>query len=186
MKRVTLSLFGVLIFLKSFSQHCPWDCSGMVIVETPVANEKMNKLKPVLVDEEKNVITDTIYGTDQPTYDRCDLLSYDDFTKMRTQKIAIYHGYEYDTFYHFAAGSYMVKYNFCEYRDKKLYLRYIDPNSKSKVYRYIEVPANSRIHLHDYNSQLRERKTDEIKKALKPSVLVLNCEEWNLKKQDCK
>jgi hypothetical protein len=33
---------------------------------------------------------------------------------------------------------------------------------------------------------MRERKTEEIKNDLKASVLVLNCEEWNLKKQDCK
>ena len=186
MKQALLSFFGVLIFLRSFSQHCPWDCSGMIIVETPVAKGMVYKLEAVLVDEEKKVIVDTMYGTDKPTYDRSDLLSYDDFTKERTKKIAIHHWYEYDTFYHFAAGHYIVKFNFCEYQDKRLYLRYSDPSFKSKVYQYIEIPATNRVHLHDYNSQLRERKTEEIKNDLKASVLVLNCAEWNLKKQDCK
>ena len=186
MKKALLSFFGVLILLKSFSQHCPWDCSGMIMVETPVAKGMVYKLKPVLVDEEKRVIVDTMYGTDKPTYDRCDLLFYDDFTRQRTKKITIHHWYEYDTFYLFAAGRYIVKYNFCEYQDKKLYLRYSDPSSKSKVYSYIEIPENVRIHLHDYNSQMRERKTEEIKNDLKSSVLALNCEEWSLKKQDCK
>jgi hypothetical protein len=138
-----------------------------------------------LVDEEKKVIVDTMYGADKPTYDRCDLLFYDDFTKQRTKKIAIRHWYEYDTFYHFAAGHYIVKYNYCEYEGKKLYLRYSDPSSKS-VYHYIEIPADIRVHLHDYNSQLRERKTEEIQNDLKASVFVMSCEEWNLKKQDCK
>ena len=186
MKRLLLVFCCGFTLADSLAQHCPWDCSGMIIVETPAAKETIYKLDPVLVDEQKNVITDTIYGTDQPTFDRCDLLYYDDFTKMRTQKITLYHGYEYDTFYHFAAGHYIVKYNFCEYQDKKLYLRYIDPNSKSKVYHYIEIPATIRIHLHNYNSQLRQRKTEEIKNDLKSTVLVLNCEEWNLRKQDCK
>ena len=186
MKQALLSFFGALIFLSSFSQHCPWDCSGMIIVETPVAKGMVYKLEPVLVDEEKKVIVDTMYGTDKPTYDRCDFLSYDDFTKQRIKKIAIHHWYEYDTFYHFAAGHYIVKFNFCEYQDKRLYLRYSDPSSKSKAYQYIEIPAVNRVHLHDYNSQLRERKTEEIKNDLKASVLVLNCAEWNLKKQDCK
>ena len=186
MKPILLAVCSGLIFFKSFAQHCPWDCSGMIIVETPVAKGVVYELEPVLVDEEKKVIVDTMYGTDKPTYDRCDLLFYDDFTKQRTEKIAIHHWYEYDTFYHFAAGHYIIKYNFCEYRDKKLYLRYSDPSSKSKIYHYIEIPGNIRVHLHDYNSELRERKTEEIKNDLKTSMLVLNCQEWNLKKQDCK
>ena len=185
MKAVLLLLCVSCLLVKGFAQHCPWDCSGMIMVETPVAKGVVYNLEPVLVDEEKRVIVDTMYGTDKPTYDRCDFLSYDDFTKQRTKKIAIHHWYEYDTFYHFAAGRYIVKYNYCEYRDRKLFLRYSEAPAKSKIYHYIEIPAGNRIHLHDYNSQLRERKTDEIRNDLKESVLVLHCEEWNLKKQDC-
>ena len=59
----------------------------MIIVETPVEKGTLYKLEPVLVDEEKKVIVDTMYGTDKPTYDRCDLLFYDDFTKQRTKKL---------------------------------------------------------------------------------------------------
>jgi hypothetical protein len=60
MKQALLSFFGALIFLRSFSQHCPWDCSGMIIVETPVAKGMVYKLEPVLVDEEKKMIVDTM------------------------------------------------------------------------------------------------------------------------------
>ena len=186
MKRALLLFCGGFLTLEGFAQHCPWDCSGMILVETPVEKGMVYKMEPVLVDGDKKVIVDTMYGTDKPTYDRCDFLSYDDFTNQRTKKIAIHHWYEYDTFYHFAAGRYVVKYNFCEYQDKKLYLRYSEASATSKIYHYIEIAASNRIHLHDYNSQLRERKTEEIKKDLKDSVLVLNCQEWNLKKQDCK
>jgi len=186
MKRVFLFFCGGLLVLKGFAQHCPWDCSGMIVLETPVAKGTLYKLEPVLVDEEKKVIVDTMYGTNKPTYDRCELLFYDDFTKQRAKKIAIHHGYEYDTFYHFAAGQYILKYNFCEFRDKKLYLRYSDASSKSKIYHYIEIPDANRIHLHDYNSQLRERKMEKIKNDLKGSVLVVSCEQWKLKKPECK
>ena len=31
-------------------------------------------------------------------------------------------------------GNYIVHYNFCEYQDKKLYLRYNDPYSKKTLY----------------------------------------------------
>jgi len=165
MKRVSLVFCGVLVFLKGFAQHCPWDCSGMIIVQTPVAKTMIYKMEPVLVDEDRKVIVDTLYGADKPTFDRCDFLSYDDFTRRRTEKIAIHDSYEYDTFYHFAAGHYIVKYNFCDYQDKKLYLRYTEPSAKSKIYHYLEIPASNRIHLHDFNSQLRGRKTEEIKKS---------------------
>jgi len=84
MKRALLFLSGGFLFLAGFSQHCPWDCAGMVIVETAVAKGMVYKMDPVLVDEDKKVIVDTMYGTDKPTYDRCDFLSYDDFTKQRT------------------------------------------------------------------------------------------------------
>jgi hypothetical protein len=185
-KHFLLICCGCLAFLNNSAQHCPWDCSGMIIIETPVPKEKIYALKPVLVDEERNVIIDTIYGTDEPTYDRCDLMFYDDFVKDRTGKIAIHPFYEYDTFYHFASGEYVVKYNYCKYREEKLYLQYSDPYAKSTLYHYIEIPNGIRIHLHDYNNQLRERKTEEIKADLKNSVLILNCNEWNLKKPDCK
>jgi hypothetical protein len=186
MKRMLLSVFISLLCHKNFAQHCPWDCSGMLLVNTSVSKVTIYKLKPVLVDEAKRPIVDTLYGTDKPTYDRCNLLFYDDFTKQRSEKIAVHHFYEYDTFYHFATGNYIVKYNFCEYQDKKLYLRYSDPYSSSDVYHYIEIPQNIRIHLHDYNNQLRERKTEEIKNDLKTSILIMDCDKWKLRKQDCR
>jgi len=77
-----------------------------------------------------------------------------------------------------------VKYNFCKYQGKKLFVRYTEAYSNS--YRFLEVPQEIRIHLHEYDSQMREDKTDEIKNDLKNSILALNCEEWNLKKQDCR
>jgi hypothetical protein len=61
--------------LKGFAQHCPWDCSGMIIVETPVAKGMVYKIRARIGSmKKKKVIVDTMYGTDKPTYDRCDLL----------------------------------------------------------------------------------------------------------------
>ena len=143
-------------------------------------------MKPVLVDEKKRVITDTIYGTGLDTYDRCDFLYYDDFIKYRKKKITLHHWYQHDTVYHFAKGKYIVKYNFCGYRDKKLSLRYNDPYSKTTLYHYIEIPANKRIHIHDYSHQLVEGEIAYIIKATKKFVLVMDCVKWSLLKKDCR
>jgi hypothetical protein len=180
-------LFSVLFTtIISFAQHCPWDCTGMIQLQTDISKETVYKMRPVLVDEKKMVVTDTIYGTGKDTYDRCDFLFYDDFVKYRKKKIAIHHWYQYDTMYHFAEGRYIVHYNFCKYRGKKLFLRYIDPYSKSKGYRYIEIPADKRIHLHDYNNQLRQNETAELKSATKQFVLEIDCEKWGVLKKDCR
>ena len=126
-----------------------------------------------------------MYGTGKATYDLCEFKYYADFTKYRTRRIALHHWYEYDTVYHFAEGCYLVKYNFCEYTGKALYLRYADPYTKSPLYHYIEIPESGRIHLHNYNNQLRDQKTEEIKNDLKNLILLLNCKEWGLKSQEC-
>ena len=156
----------------------------MVMLKTSVTKEIVYELRPVLVDEEKKIITDTMYGTNLPTYDRCEFLNYEDFTEYRVKRIALHHWYEYDTVYHFAKGSYIVKYNFCKYAGKTLYLRFADPASKQ--YHYIEIPEERRIHLHNYNNQIRERRTEEIKNDLKNVILVLNCKEWGLTEKECK
>jgi hypothetical protein len=184
--RPVLILFLLVVCQITNAQHCPWDCTGMIMLQTDVPKEKVYKMKPVLVDENKKVITDTIFGTGLPTYDRCDFLEHRDFTSYRAKRITLYHFYQNDTAYHFAEGKYIVHYNFCEYRDKELYLRYIDPASKKIKYLYVAIPASNRIHLHEYNEEIRERRTDELKQALKDFVLTMPCTKWGLKKEDCK
>lgn len=149
MKALSVLLIGTVSWLTSFGQHCPWDCSGMILLQTNIAKEKFYKLHPVLVDENKREITDTVYGTGKDTYDKCDFLSYEDFTAYRIQRIKVHHWYQYDTFYHFAKGGYIVKYNFCQYEGRKLYLRFQDPNSSTALFRYLEIPREKRMHLHN-------------------------------------
>jgi hypothetical protein len=168
----------------TIAQHCPWDCAGMIMMQTEISKEKVYKMKPVLVDENKKVITDTLYGTGLPTYDRCDFLEQSDFTNYRKKRMDLHYVYQYDTAYYFAAGKYIVHYNFCEYRDKKLYLRYTNPYSQKLM--YIPVAASNRIHLHDYNNELREKEAEKIKQAVKQFVLVIPCIKWGMKKEDCK
>jgi hypothetical protein len=179
-------ILGFFAVIKTSAQHCPWDCAGMILFQTPGANEIIYKLKPVLVDEYKRVITDTIYGTGLPTYDNCDFLFYDDFMKYRKQKIAIHHWYQYDTVYRFAEGNYIVRYNFCKYWGRKLYLRFNDPAPGSKAYRYIVIAEDKRIHLHDYNHELAGNETASLKKATHKFVLEMNCKNWGLQKKDCR
>jgi hypothetical protein len=186
MKYALAAFTFTLCSLGNFAQHCPWDCSGMIMMRTPVSKEMIYKLKPVLVDEQKNVVTDTMYGTGLPTYDRCDFLSYEDFVDYRAGKITVHHWYGYDTVYHFAAGNFIVKYNFCKYEGSKLFLRFDDPGSEAVQYHYIEIPEAIRIHLHNISSLLYSRQTAAIRKELQHSILNIACSEWGLKDEYCK
>jgi hypothetical protein len=168
------------------AQHCPWDCTGMIMLQTDIPKEKVYKMEPVLVDENKKLITDTLYGTGLPTYDRCDFLEESDFTAYRKKRMSLHYVYQYDTSYYFAEGKYIVHYNFCEYQDKELYLRYNDPVASKLEYAYVAIPASNRIHLHEYNNEIRGRETNKLKQAVKEFVLIMPCAKWGLKKEDCK
>jgi hypothetical protein len=155
------------------------------MLETNVSKERMKKLNPVLVDENKKEITDTMYGTGKATYDRCNFMYYADFKKYRTKKVSLHGWYAHDTVYYFAAGKYIVKYNFCKYQDKKLYLRYLDPYTRGLTYHYIEIVPENRIHLHDYSVQINKRETDNIKNSIKAFIMTVNCDKWGLRENDC-
>ena len=92
----------------------------------------------------------------------------------------------YDTVYHFAAGYYIVKTNYCEYSTRRTYLRFKEPYSNELKYRYIEIPSSAFIHLHDYNNEIREKKTAILQKAVAPSIIEVPCEKWMLRKEDCR
>lgn len=162
------------------AQHCPWDCSGMIVMKTGIAKEQLYKLHPILADENKNIIVDTIYGTGLATYDTCNFLYYDDFTTYRTSKISLHNWYGYDTVYHFASGFYMVKVNYCKYKNEKLFLRFTDPKTSDPEYHYLEIKSSALFHLHDYNREINQRQTTEIKKAIQPFVFIVNENEWDL------
>ena len=185
MKILSFLVFGIISGLPSFSQHCPWDCSGMILLQTNIPKEKLYKLQPVLVDENKKEITDTVYGTGKDTYDKCAFLSYEDFTAYRTQRIKVHHWYQYDTFYHFTKGGYIVKYNFCQYRNQKLYLRFQDPDTTTVTFRYLEIPQDKRMHLHNYNKELTQRETLLLQQVTKPFAFVVNCAEWGFDANNC-
>ena len=169
----------------SLAQHCPWDCSGMILFQSNLSAEQVKELHPVLVDENKKDIIDTIYGTGKDTYDPCEFLYFDEFQQYRTGKIQLHHWYEYDTMYAFAAGAYLVKYSYCKYRGKKLYIRYTDPYTRSLTYHYIEVPEDNRLHLHDYSRELTNREAAKIRELTASKLLLLNCDRWGLRENDC-
>jgi hypothetical protein len=173
MKKGILLLI-ILLSIKGMAQHCPWDCAGMIMLETDLAKEKIEHLNLVLVDENYKEVVDTVYGTGKETYDYCIFLELDPFTEYRKGKIAVLHWYAYDTTYAFANGNYIVKYNYCKYRNKKLYIRYLDQYNRALVFHYIEIPDGKRIHLHDYNKELIGRENEEIRKDVKPKVMTLD------------
>ena len=48
-----------------------------------------------------------------------------------------------------------------------------------------EFPESDRMHLHDYNNEIRERKTKDLQKITQPFVLKVSCKEWKLRPAEC-
>lgn len=181
-----LFVFSLLSVLPVFSQHCPWDCSGLILLQTGIPKERLYQLQPVLVDENKKEIINKMYRTEAGTRDAFSFLTYEDFTTSRIKNIKLNNWYRYDTAYHFAKGKYLVRYNHCDYYGKKLYLRFTDPYTLGLTYRFIEIPESKRIHLHSYSGMLNKNKINELKDITEPFVLKVSCEEWKLRTKDCK
>jgi len=190
MKRNILFILAFIISSTAVAQHCPWDCAGMIIIQSPLSSERFYQAGLALVDtienEREDIVVDTIFGTGKKTYDECIFLSYEDFTKRRSKKTAIHNCYGHDTMYHFTKGSYIVKFNYCKYQGKKLYIRYYDRYTRGLRFHYIEVPENKRIHLHNYAFELQERRTAELKKKTQPFVMKISCNDLGLRPDDCR
>lgn len=169
-----------------FAQHCPWDCSGMIMIETDVPKDRVYRMQPILVDENKNVIADTIYGTESPAYDTCKLMFQDDFTALRTEKIKHHRWYQYDTAYHFASGLLITRINFCKNHTKTIYLRWVFPDDKKAMYYYKELPLESLIHLHSYNNELRKRENEKMRKDVDYAIVRMNCRDWKIREAECR
>lgn len=178
--------FILLLFLsrQAAAQHCPWDCSGLLMLKTTLTVAEFNQLSPMLVDGDKNPVIDTVYGTGVDSYDTCRFLYYDDFVDYRTKRIKLHYWYNYDTLYRFAKDHYVVRYNYCKYKkagNSDLFLRYKD--TVTKEYHYIEIPLSRRIHLHDLNREIRDKLTLAEIPSLKGLIMETGRKEWNLPEQ---
>lgn len=179
MKRLFLLLFS-FVSISVFGQHCPWDCSGMIIMQTNVSAAELNKINPILVDANKNIVVDTMYGTGLETFDTCRFMFYDDFKAHRTEKTKIHYWYRFDTLYTFAEGYAVVRFNFCRYERSgaMLYVRFNNLKDSGDKYSYIEVSPEKRIHLHDYSRMINEHKHDAIKDSVQSFVLKISRSQW--------
>jgi hypothetical protein len=157
----------------------------MIILQTNAPDSVISKLNTVLVDENKKEINDTVYGTGKEIYDPCTFLSYEDFTAYRTKRIQAHQRYRYDTVYYFAKGFFIVKYNYCKYRERKLYLGFVDLHSADNSFHYIEILDSLRIHLHDYSTELYAGDKENILQKIQPYILKLNCSSLLLRKEEC-
>lgn len=164
------------------AQHCPWDCSGIILVKTDLNADELKKLNPVLVDANKNIVVDTMYGTGLETYDTCQFMLYDDFKAYRTERTKIHYWYRYDTLYSFANEYAVVKFNFCRYERSgaRLYVRYNNLEGSGDTYSYIEVPQEKRIHLHDYNRMINEHAHDAIRNSVQSFIQNISRKQWGL------
>lgn len=167
--------------MQAAAQHCPWDCSGLLMLKTSLTDAEFSQLNPVLVDDNKKPIIDTVYGTGVDSYDTCRFLYYDDFVEYRTKRIKLHYWYNYDTLYRFAKDHYVVRFNYCRHKKEEsrdLFIRFNDPVTRE--YRYIEIPPGRRIHLHDFNREIRQKLTLAEIPSLQGLIMEAGRKDWNL------
>ncbi len=175
----------LLVFLFSFgsasAQHCPWDCTGFLMIKTDASEAEMKSMHPTLVDGRKQIIVDTLYGTGKNTFDTCRFLEYDEFVGLREEKSKIHSFYRHDTMLKFAKGFYVVHFNFCKYdKDKEgpLFISYAGAGHGHD--HYIPVPVEKRIHLHNHSNDIYKKNYDAILKNVDSQILTINRKDWGL------
>lgn len=178
--RKTLIVLFVMISAAANGQHCLWDCTGFLMIKTDATKAEMDMMRPVLVDAQKHVVIDTLYGTGKETFDTCRFLYFDDFVKYRKERSKLHSWYNYDTMLKFAEGYYVVHYNFCKYErgNTELSVRYAGPGHGHD--HYIPVPMDKRIHLHDLNNEIRNKEFESILKKVEPQIINVSRAQWGL------
>lgn len=177
--RYFLLLSLLITSITTAAQHCPWDCSGLLMLKTDATHEEMKRLDPILVDINKNPIDQKQYGGGGDSTNLYRFLIYDDFLKFRISRIKINNWNSYDTLYHFAKDHYVVRINYCGNSTSDLFVRYNDP-AAATGYNYIEIPASRRIHLHDYSREINRRETEKILQSIQPFILTVSRKEFGL------
>jgi hypothetical protein len=181
--RIFLIIVFIAATLPGIAQHCPWDCSGMVLVETNLAPKQMEQAHLMVTGENKKPVIDTFSNEGKPFYDTCRLYPYAEFLKKRKEQLKTYRWYQYDTVYHFAENKYLVRFNLCRFYGKKLFLSFQHPYTRNLQIIYIEIPDNKRISLHAISDKLYKRDYEAISKEIAPMIMRLDCKE--LLRRDC-
>src|SRR5688572_18135654 len=125
------------------AQHCPWDCSGIVILDWP-ADKKFNNYQVRLVDSSyKVVFNHNVYEKTESQFS-----IYEELKKQLNLKISKYSWYEYDTVLNFAAGSPVALYNFCDYHGEDLFIEVKSKKGPSNK-NYFKLNEDQKFHLHE-------------------------------------
>jgi len=170
-KQLPLILVSFFFSISLHAQHCPWDCCGLIMINSDLKPAEMQKLKLVLTDGNKQIVIDTLYGSSEKNADTCYIRWGEEFLAHKTSLVAANHWYAYDTMLHFCKGHYVVRYNYCKYEEPQnqlLFLRYTDAAGS---FHYLPVHYSNRIHLHNYNDQIRTGQTTELNKIMEPFVM---------------
>lgn len=181
--RIRFILLSLSFALAASAQHCPWDCSGLILLKTDVSREEMLQLQPVLCDGSRQLVIDSVYGSGATLADTCRFLAYEDFRQYRISRTTISHWYKYDTVYSFAKDLFLVKYSYCRFKEPgtTLYIRYRSRRQGKWQYNYIAVPETRRVHLHNYYRELNARDSAGLRKQLEPFVLQLDRARFGLR-----
>lgn len=168
-------LFALLFFsLLVKAQHCPLDCCGMLLVKTDLSTEQLYALHPVLTGPNKKTIVDSLFSSKKIFTDTCKLLYYPDFLAYRSAKIAANNFYHYDTLCYFAKGYYVIRVNFCTYRNQPLYIRFTITDGSKPKYQYVAVAAASLIDLHNLFPLIIHKKTELILPKIAPFIITID------------
>jgi hypothetical protein len=149
--RITILITLLFITKLLAAQHCPWDCSGIVILDWP-ANKSFPSYTVSLVDKNHEVVSNhNVYESPESKFQL-----YGDLKKELSSKIPQNHWYENDTVFHFAEGSPVTLYNYCDYRgDLFVEVRF---NTTSQKW-YFKLNEDQKFHLH--NMDLWQGKTPQ-------------------------
>ena len=144
MKSFTFLILLLTTTLVSRSQHCPWDCMGMVILDWP-AEKKSADYGITLVDLNKNPVKENSTKEAKSS----SFMLYELLLEERLKGVQEHQHqwYRYDTSYYFAKGSLVAFFNHCNYYGKVLQVCIQSRNDPGEIY-YIPVPDVAMIHLH--------------------------------------
>ncbi|MBS1628001.1 MAG: hypothetical protein JSR09_00435 [Bacteroidetes bacterium] len=148
--------FGLLLFFtfflvaNCFSQHCPWDCKGIVVLSWE-SSYKFNNYNILLVNEKHDPVY--LLTTNDSIVSKFELYSW---WKERQKNIIIKDpSAVYDTAYHFVENKIITLFNWCSYQSEKLFVQITSTTTPIKHY-YIPITDKQKIHLH--NTQLWKNK----------------------------
>ncbi|MBS1639615.1 MAG: hypothetical protein JSR12_06120 [Bacteroidetes bacterium] len=151
MKIGLLISFIFFLVISCLSQHCSWDCKGIVLLNWE-SNHKFDSYNIFLVNEKHEPIY--LITTNDTIVSKFELYSW--WKKRQTNVMVKDPSAVYDTAYHFAENRIITLFNWCNYQTEKLFVQITSKTIPIKHY-YFPITYKQKIHLH--NTELWKNKS---------------------------